>query len=321
MGTSPKVSVVMSAFNAEKYLRESLDSILNQDFWDFEFLIVNDASTDKTKEIIESCKDQRIVIINNAKNSGLTRSLNVALNSAKGEYVARQDADDISLPNRLSAQVDFLEKHPEVGFVGSYASMIDRHGKEFGQWRMPAVDKDIRLAISDRGCFCHGAVMFRNQLVKNIGGYREQFKYAQDLDLWLRLSERCQMANIDEILYKMRRSANSITRKKLEKQLDFHLLAVCLSRQRAKEGRDELEMTRNFNLKKQLSRHYANKEINQFKSEIYLHYYHESLKMKNLGDVSLFWLGWFIRQPKLWKVKTLFKDVQTLRITSKIRVY
>lgn len=319
MSTSPKVSVVMSAFNAEKYLHESLDSILNQDFRDFEFLIVNDASTDKTKEIIESCKDQRIVIINNAKNSGLTRSLNVALNSAKGEYVARQDADDISLPNRLSAQVDFLEKHPAVGFVGSYASMIDSHGKEFGQWKMPVTDKDIRRVISAQGCFCHGAVMFRNQLVKNTGGYRGQFKYAQDLDLWLRLSERCQMANIDKILYRMRRSADSITRNKLEKQLDFHLLAVCLSGQRGKEGRDDLETAQDFNLKEILRQHYAAKEINRFKSEIYLHYYHESLKMKNLGEASRFWLGWFIRQPKLWKVKTFFKDVKTLRTVSKMR--
>lgn len=115
----PKVSVVMPAFNAEKYIREAVDSILNQTFTDFEFIIINDGSTDHTKEIILEYDDPRIVLLENEKNSGIVVTLNKGIQFARGEYIARMDSDDISLCNRIERQVLFLDSHAHIGLIGS----------------------------------------------------------------------------------------------------------------------------------------------------------------------------------------------------------
>jgi glycosyltransferase involved in cell wall biosynthesis len=132
----PKVSVVMSVYNGEKYLCEAIDSILNQTFENFEFLIVNDGSTDRTLEILQSYRDPRIKVINNERNIGLTASLNKGLKIAKGEYVARMDADDVSFPHRLEQQKAFLDRNPRVAMVGSWAEVIDESGKTQETWRV-----------------------------------------------------------------------------------------------------------------------------------------------------------------------------------------
>ncbi len=126
----PRVSVLMSVYNGERFLRDSVESILGQTFTDFEFLILDDGSTDSTCEILEEYanKDARIVLVRNDRNLGLTRSLNKGLRLVRGEYLARQDADDISLPKRLEMQVKFLDAHPEVGVVGSALEIIDENG-------------------------------------------------------------------------------------------------------------------------------------------------------------------------------------------------
>ena len=126
---NPKVTVLMSVYNGEKYLQEAIDSILEQTFKDFEFLIINDGSTDKTGEILESYHDLRIKIINNEKNIGLTKSLNKGLKLARGEYIARQDADDISMPERLEKEVEFLETHQDYAVVGAFAKIINKNSE------------------------------------------------------------------------------------------------------------------------------------------------------------------------------------------------
>jgi len=115
----PKVTVLMPVYNGEKYLNEAIDSILGQTFKDFKFLIINDGSTDGTADILKSYKDSRIKVTNNEKNIGLTKSLNKGLKMAKSEYIARMDADDISLPTRLQKQVEFMDSHPKVGVCGT----------------------------------------------------------------------------------------------------------------------------------------------------------------------------------------------------------
>lgn len=302
MSHIPKISVILSVFNGQKYIRESVQSVLSQDFRDFEFLIVNDASSDETRQILDSFHDERIRVIHNSVNLGLTRSLNLALSQARAEYVARQDADDLSMPNRFSEQIDFLDRHPKVGFTGSHVAMIDDHGKKFSHWTMPTVDSAVRNEIAGGGCFCHGAVMFRTRLVRDIGGYREVFRYAQDLDLWLRLSEFCQMANIGQVLYCMRRSRTSITRTKLDQQLDFHLLAVCLWKQRLNGQPDELSGNSDFDLQTILREHYQPDEIHHFKAKIFILYYHESLRMKNRKDALIYFWGGLRHQPAFWKI-------------------
>ena len=118
---SPQISVVMPAYNAEKYITEAIDSILFQTFKDFEFIIINDASTDSTKDIIESYKDPRIKLVNNEQNKGVAKSLNIGISVACGKYIARMDADDIALPERFQKQFDFMEQHPNIDVCGSWA--------------------------------------------------------------------------------------------------------------------------------------------------------------------------------------------------------
>src|SRR3989337_2996755 len=126
-----KVSVIMSVYNGERHLRESVDSILNQTFQDFEFIIINDGSKDQSKYILESYKDERIKLIHN-KNMGLTKSLNIGISIAKGKYIARQDADDISEPERLKTQYDFMEANPGLGLIGSQFEVIKENGEIAG---------------------------------------------------------------------------------------------------------------------------------------------------------------------------------------------
>ena len=132
----------MSVYNGEKYLREAIESILNQTFTDFEFLIVNDGSTDSSLEIILSYPDERIRVIRNDRNIGLTKSLNKALQQAKGEYIARQDADDISLQNRFEEQLIYLEKHPEVALLGTSAYKIDERGEILAKVIVPTEEDE-----------------------------------------------------------------------------------------------------------------------------------------------------------------------------------
>src|SRR3989344_2688822 len=121
----PKVSILMGAYNASQYVRSAIDSVISQTFPHWELLIINDCSTDETRAIIQSYHDPRLHLLENRQNLGLTKSLNIALGQAQGEYIARLDTDDISLPERLTTQVHFLESHPEIALVGSLAKLID----------------------------------------------------------------------------------------------------------------------------------------------------------------------------------------------------
>jgi glycosyltransferase involved in cell wall biosynthesis len=200
--TSPKISVIMSVYNGEKYLREAMESILNQTFTDFEFIIVNDGSADGSLDIIWSYGDDRISVIDNEHNIGLTKSLNKALRFAKGEYIARQDADDVSLPNRLERQLNYLEKHAEIAVLGTSVYLINENGK--------TITKTIALArptlkdLHKGNQFAHGSVMFRKDIVAELGGYNELLKYVQDYELWLRIAKNYGIGNLTEPLYKLR---------------------------------------------------------------------------------------------------------------------
>ena len=136
----------MSVYNGAKFLGEAIDSILAQTFTEFEFIIIDDASTDDSLKIINSYKDARIIVVKNTKNHGLTKSLNIGIAKAKGKYVARMDADDISMPKRLEKQFDFMEEHPEFAFCGSKAISINEEGQEVKYLPDTVCDKDIILA-------------------------------------------------------------------------------------------------------------------------------------------------------------------------------
>ena len=241
MKEKPRVAVLMSVYNGEKYLREAIDSILNQTFKDFEFLIIDDGSTDNSSDIIRSYTDPRIRLIQNEKNIGLTRSLNKGLKLAKGEYIARMDGDDIALSDRLEKQVSFLDKYEDVKLVGSSYYEIDESDKVLGRVDCLTNNDDIqRRFLLPNNCFCHPSTMFRKECIEKVGTYREFFKYAQDYDLWRRIAEEYNVANIGEPLLKWRISHNSISSTAKTFQYAFHHMGIILAEQRQKYGKDSL---------------------------------------------------------------------------------
>ena len=238
---NPKVTVLMSVYNGEKYLQEAIDSILGQTFKDFEFLIINDGSTDKTGEILKSYNDPRIKIINNEKNIGLTKSLNIGLRIAKGEYIARQDADDISMPERLEKEVEFLEQNRNVGLVGTDYLFINEKGKVIHIVKCLNGSRELKAKLLEGNQFGHGSVMLRRECIDKVGVYREEFKFAQDYDFCLRIAEMYDVANISEPLYKWRIDSKSISVAKKALQDKYALLAIELAKERKKIGKDKFQ--------------------------------------------------------------------------------
>lgn len=208
----PKVSVLMSVYNGETYLERSIESILSQTYRDFEFLIINDASTDSTKDILENVHDPRIKVITNSVNIGLTKSLNKGIGIARGQYIARMDADDLSLPYRFEIQVGFLDKHPDYAVLGSSYLLIDQEGRTVSLVKVPVDDSQIRESLLKQNCFGHGSVMMRREAVQQVGGYDERFKYSQDYDLWLKIVEAFKVSNIEQALYCWRVSNDSLSK-------------------------------------------------------------------------------------------------------------
>lgn len=291
---NPKVTVLMPVYNCESFLKEAINSILDQTFKDFEFLIINDGSTDKTGEILKSYNDPRIKIINNKKNIGLTKSLNKGLRVAKGEYIARQDADDISLPLRLEKEVEILEKDHKVGLVGIRYEVIDEAGKSFGIVKYPTTDKEIKRLLMRENPFGHGSVMLRKEYIENIGFYRTEFKYVQDLDFFLRISEKCEVVNISEPLYKFRISPNSL-KKKVE-QDRYAALARELAKERRKFGKDKLQIGNKTEIDKILKKIHSISWIERRKV-LARTYYSWGYRLFYKGDY---------RRARMWILKSFF---------------
>lgn len=223
---TPKVSVIMSFCDNEKYIRLAVESILKQTFVNFEFTIVNDDSQDASEKIIQSFSDNRIKFIKNPKNLGLTRSLNKALKLAKAEYIARMDADDIAEPDRFAKQVEFLDKNQKVGLVGSWVEFINSQGKTTGIRKFPTSNFEIRKALTSYLPFRHPTLMIRKNVLNDIGFYDENFRFAQDYELVLRISAKYKLANLPEVLLKYRNwPAGSISLVKQKQQEFFALKA------------------------------------------------------------------------------------------------
>jgi glycosyltransferase involved in cell wall biosynthesis len=215
----------MSVYNEENYLNEAVNSILNQTFKDFEFLIINDGSTDRTEKILNSYADTRIKVIKNKTNIGLTRSLNKGLRIAKGKYIARQDADDISMPERLKVELNFLREHPNYGIVGSSIKIINEKNKIIRSVIQPPQDKQIRELLKIDNCINHGSVMVRKTSLDEVGQYDENMLRSQDYELWLRISKKYLLANLPEFLYLWRKHKENIEARNLAEQKIFVALA------------------------------------------------------------------------------------------------
>ena len=219
----PKISVVMPAYNAEKYIGKSIDSILNQTYGDFEFIIINDGSKDSTKEIILSYSDNRIVYLENEMNSGIVVTLNKGLEYATGKYIsigkyiARMDADDIAVAERLEKQIEFMEKNKNVGVLGTGICIFGEDVQE--QARVFTTNPEqLKAELIFNSCIAHPTVMMRSNILKNNGlSYDLEYAGAEDYNLWWKIAKVSQIATIPDLLVKYRIHSSQITKKKDEK--------------------------------------------------------------------------------------------------------
>ncbi|MEM0575269.1 glycosyltransferase family 2 protein [Flavobacterium polysaccharolyticum] len=214
---NPKVTVLMPVYNCELYIKEAIDSILNQTFTDFEFLIIDDASTDKTVSIVKEYNDCRIELIEKPVNTGYTNSLNYGLKVAKGEYIARMDGDDISLPNRFEKQIAFLDANPEVVLCGTAVKVIDSDRVI----RYPEFNDYIKLEFLSQNCIVHPSVMIRKSILDFYSiSYDTNKEPAEDYNLWVKLLNYGNLYNIQEVLLYYRVHSSQVSQKRFNLQVE-----------------------------------------------------------------------------------------------------
>jgi len=209
--TEALISVVMPVYNAATYLRASIESILAQTYANFEFLIFDDGSNDNSLDIIESYQDSRIRVIRNVTNQGLIDTLNKGLQQAKGTYIARMDADDISLPHRFAEQVAFMEAHPAIGVCGSWVEYLGQHEGTVMQYPTEH-DQILTHIFFNKATFCHPSVLLRNAVLqKHQLTYSSVYPHAEDFAFWIALHRHCRLANIPQVLVKYRRHSQQVS--------------------------------------------------------------------------------------------------------------
>lgn len=210
----PTVSIVMSVYNGQRYLCEALNSLLEQTLQDFELVIVDDGSTDETSLILDAYekKDKRIFIIRNEQNLGVAASLNRGLQICRAPLVARADADDVFMPERLAKQLTYINQNPNVGVVGSAYQEIDENGQTLKDCEVVTEDRHLKFKLLFGCIYIHPTTIFRRDLVLNAGGYDEKNfgRGPEDYDLWARLLSRTRFGNINEPLVKYRVYSNSV---------------------------------------------------------------------------------------------------------------
>lgn len=224
----PKVTVILPVFNSEKYLCDSVNSILAQTYRDIELLIHDDGSSDRSLKLLQdiASQDPRVQLTSGA-NRGITPTLNYLLSRANGQYIARMDADDISLPERIERQVEFLDAHPEIDVVGCFVTLIDPKGRSIATFEQPTIHEDIDAAhLMGKVVINHPSAMYRKSAIMRIGGYNEEYVFAQDIDLWLRMAEFGKLSNIPVPLLLYRLHFASIGAAKRSVQVGSHARAL-----------------------------------------------------------------------------------------------
>ncbi len=218
----PRVSVIMPVYNGEKTLGLAVESVLQQTYRDLELICVDDGSTDESPALLRTFaeRDRRMIVICRP-NTGIVGAMNDGLAVARGEYIARMDHDDYSLPQRLERQVEFMDAQPDVVCSGSRALRVDPDGDPIEVWRVPLTHEEIdahHIVRGSGGGIIHPAAMFRREAMTRLGGYQASAELAEDLDLWLRFAETGRLANLEEILlyYRVSQSGLSLSRREAQ---------------------------------------------------------------------------------------------------------
>lgn len=226
--TPPFVSVLLCVYNGEKYINDAIDSVLLQTFTNFELVIVNDGSRDGTAEILEEVAkhDPRVRVVHQ-ENAGLTKALNAGLALCRGQWIARQDDDDISLPQRLEKQVQYVTAHEDVGLLGTACDVIDEDGNVLPMQEIPlfTAHPDLCRELQCRNPFVHTSVMYKREIIQCVGGYSENYPAAEDYECWLRMSRITQLYQLSEKLVQRRISPQMISKQNARKQRKSVLLA------------------------------------------------------------------------------------------------
>jgi glycosyltransferase involved in cell wall biosynthesis len=276
---TPRISVVLAVRNGERHLAQSVRSVLDQRFTDFELIVVDDGSTDATPHILAGLQnaDARVAVVRQ-ENRGLAASLNRGIAMARGAYIARQDADDISLADRFDRQAAYLDRNPSIAAVGSSAEVIDRSGAAVGAISaLRGPDAVRRGLLTLRSTPVHGSMLMRASVVREAGGYREAFPVCQDYDLWLRLSQRFAIDNIAEVLYQWRLDAESVYSARRATQLKYAAIALSFARERAAGGGDSYDA---------LARHAGDLDgfVSQYRLGPFVHATWGELLLRGLGN-------------------------------------
>lgn len=216
---TPLVSVIMGVHNGERFLAEAVASILDQTMADFEFIICNDGSTDKSAEILKTCAaaDRRIVLLENERNMGLAATLNRCASAARGEFIARMDCDDRALPERFACQMQWMQRYPETDVLGTGAEYMDDYGAVYGRYVPPAARVFTMTDVLRGGCVMHPTVMMRAQTLRRVGGYtvNELTTRAEDYDLWCKIAAGGgTIAVLPQVLFQYREDQSNLVRRK-----------------------------------------------------------------------------------------------------------
>ena len=248
MDKTPILSVLMPVFNSEQFVAEAIESIMNQTFKDFEFLILDDASTDKSFEIIKDFekRDSRIKVYQNEKNLGVVASRNKLLNLAKGKYIVWLDSDDIAIENRFEKQMNFLEEHPGIGMVGANAAIINEFGNKIREWSFETDPQKLKIELFFHSPFLSSSVMIRKSCLPQ-NCYDSRFPVAEDFDLYSKIAEQYEIANIREFLVKYRINSKGLSKNNSEK---MEKLSVQVIKEHAERLGIKLEENTIKNLRK-----------------------------------------------------------------------
>jgi glycosyltransferase involved in cell wall biosynthesis len=213
------VSVVMAVYNEESYLKDAINSILHQTYTNFEFIIVNDGSTDNTKRILDQIIDERVRVIHLEKNKGAANALNIGISEANGNWIAIQDGDDLSLPTRLEEQTNYMHQQQEIIAVGALKKCIsgsdamwDKRLKTEEHGNFLVDSEHLRMYRFYINPLCHGSMLFSKDVFNQVGGYNKSYKVCYDYDLWLRMFERGQIHKLPKVLYQYRVHSGSLSK-------------------------------------------------------------------------------------------------------------